>query len=180
MKAGLEIILHALPVEAINHTPESCLGSQAETRMPNVLESDLVSKQISGQCGFTLMELITIMVIVGILAVAALPRFLDSNAFQERGAADQIRAAFRYAQKAAIAQHRNISVIISSATTANCDTLLVGGNFSCVILNSVVVVPALPQTVTFNALGQPVPNAAVAITVGTANITIDQETGYVR
>lgn len=129
------------------------------------------------QQGFTLVELITIMAIVGILAVAAIPRFVDSNAFQARGAADQVRAALRYGQKIAIAQHGNVSVTVSSAADTNCSAQLAGNNINCLISNGVSVTPV---TVTFNSLGQPVPNVAVTVVVGTVSITVEAETGYVH
>lgn len=128
--------------------------------------------------GFTLIELIMTMVIVGIISVVAAPRFLDTNVFRDRGTADQVRAALRYGQKVAIAQRRDVTVTISSAPTSACDTTLTGGNVSCVIDDKVVVVPGLPRTYTFNGLGQP--GAANLITVGATAINITAETGYVR
>ncbi len=130
------------------------------------------------QGGFTLIELIMTMIIVGILAVVVAPRFFARNVFQERGAANQVQASLRYAQKVAIAQRRNVSVTVSSAAVSDCGTALVGGNINCVISNSVTVAPALPLTVTFNALGQP--GAAVSVTVGTITINVEAETGYVH
>ena len=126
------------------------------------------------------MELITVLVIVGIVAVAAVPRFFDNDVFQARGTADQVVAALRYGQKVAIAQHRNVSVIISAAASSNCGAALASGNVNCVISNAVAVSPALPVTVTFDALGRRVPNTAVSITVGTMTINIEAETGYVH
>ena len=131
------------------------------------------------QVGFTLVELIMTMVIVGILAAVVAPRFFDSNVFQERGAADQIKAALRYGQKVAIAQHGLVNVVITTAASSDCGTQLTGGNISCVISNSVTVAPTNP-TVTFNALGQRV-SATGSITVGSAPaIIIEAETGYVH
>lgn len=128
------------------------------------------------QRGFTLVELITILMIIGILAVAAIPRFTGNDAFQERGAADQVRAALRYGQKAAIAQHGPVSVKISSASASDCGALQVaGGEIDCVVSNSV---PVSAATVTFDALGRP--GVAAAITVGTTTIHIEAETGYVH
>lgn len=132
------------------------------------------------QSGFTLVELVMAMVIIGILAAVVAPRFFGSDVFQERGAADQVKAALRYGQKVAIAQRRNVSVQISGGTNPDCGIQLTGGNVNCVISNRVNVAPALPKTVTFNSLGQPVPNAADSITVGTTNIAIEAETGYVN
>jgi len=129
------------------------------------------------QAGFTLVELIMTMVILGILAAVAAPRFFDNNVFQERGAADQVRAALRYGQKIAIAQRRNVSVQISSGANPDCGAQLTGGNVNCVISNSVTANPALP-TITFNALGQP--DTAASSTIGTTTITIEAETGYVH
>lgn len=126
-------------------------------------------------------ELITVIVIVGILSAMVAPRFFDNDVFQSRGAADQTRAALRYAQKMAIAQHSNVSATIDLGTPANCDGVLAGSNINCVLPSTVVVTPPLPKIVTFNALGQPVPpNVADSITVGGYTITIEAETGYVR
>lgn len=130
------------------------------------------------QRGFTLVELITIIVIVGIVAVAAVPRFFDNDVFQARGTADQVRAALRYGQKVAIAQHRDVTVTVTAAANPDCGTVLVGGNISCAVSDKVTVSP--PVSVTFNALGQPVPNAAVSSVVGTTTITVEAETGYVH
>ncbi|MFA7399279.1 MAG: prepilin-type N-terminal cleavage/methylation domain-containing protein [Sideroxydans sp.] len=129
----------------------------------------------NGQRGFTLVELITVMVIVGILAVSVLPRFFTVSDFEDRGSADQVKSMLRFAQKAAIAQHRNISVSISTATTPNCTTTFTGAALTCQVKSSVGT-----KTVTFDALGRPVPNVADSVTVGGTPIAIEAETGYVH
>jgi MSHA pilin protein MshC len=123
-------------------------------------------------------ELVMTMIIIGIIGAVAAPRFFSNDVFQERGAADQIRAALRYGQKIAVAQRRVVNVNISSvpAANANCGTELVLGEVNCAISNRVTVANATYQ---FNGLGQPVPNAAVTITVGATSINIAVETGYV-
>lgn len=130
------------------------------------------------QQGFTLTELITIMVIIGILAAVAVPRFFDSNTFQERASADQVKAALRYAQKVAIAQHRNVSVTISAAASADCTATLVAGSVACVVSSSVAGLPALPVTYTFDAQGRPA--AGANLIIGSTTLTIEAETGYVH
>lgn len=136
-----------------------------------------VAAQRKDQLGFTLVELITVMVIVGILAVAVLPRFFTVSDFEDRGSADQVKSLLRFAQKTAIAQHRNISVDISgSSATPNCTTTLAGVSLTCQVKSAVTVGA---ETHTFNALGQHTLGAAV-ITVAGVNITIEAETGYVH
>ncbi|MFA5372157.1 MAG: prepilin-type N-terminal cleavage/methylation domain-containing protein [Sideroxydans sp.] len=126
--------------------------------------------------GFTLVELITVMVIVGILAVSVLPRFFTVSDFEDRGSADQVRAALRFAQKTAIAQRHNVSVAISTATTPNCTTTFSGPYaLTCQVKSS-----APTKTVTFDALGRLVPDAADSLTVGGTTITIEVGTGYVH
>jgi MSHA pilin protein MshC len=66
----------------------------------------------SSQFGFTIVELIVMIVIIGIIAVLALPRFADRSDFQARGFQDETRSLLRYAQKAAVAQRRNVCVTL--------------------------------------------------------------------
>lgn len=70
--------------------------------------------------GFTLIELIMTMVIIGILAIAALPRLLDRSTFDTRGYVDQTMAMLRYGQKFAVAQRRNIYVRLNGGSVALC------------------------------------------------------------
>lgn len=70
--------------------------------------------------GFTLVELVAVMVISGILAAFAMPRFFERKLFDARNYADQSRAMLRYAQKVAIAQNRSVFVRLNGASVALC------------------------------------------------------------
>jgi MSHA pilin protein MshC len=60
--------------------------------------------------GFSLVELVTILVIVGVLSVVALPRMFDRSVFEARGFFDDALASVRYAQKFAIATGCDVQV----------------------------------------------------------------------
>jgi MSHA pilin protein MshC len=70
--------------------------------------------------GFTLIELVMVMVLVGILAIAVVPRFSSQSTFTARAFADQSKSMVRYAQKLAIAQNRNVYVRLNGVNIALC------------------------------------------------------------
>jgi MSHA pilin protein MshC len=142
------------------------------------------------QRGFTLIELIMVVVILGVLAVFAAPRLLNTGDLYARGFHDETLAYLRYAQKTAIAQRRTVCVsfpstsklvltIASAAATLDCSTLpLVGmtgpkGDAASATLNAragsgvVYSGGSPPSGFNFNGLGQPTTSAGVPLTTPT-------------
>jgi MSHA pilin protein MshC len=66
------------------------------------------------QTGFTLVELVMVIVMLGILSATALPKFFEKNTFAERAFFDDTLNAVRYAQKLAVATGCSVQVSISS------------------------------------------------------------------
>lgn len=65
-------------------------------------------------CGFTMVELIVTMIVIGIMAVVAVPRFSGINSFDARGAGDQAASYLRFAQKSALAQRHYVTITVSN------------------------------------------------------------------
>lgn len=72
------------------------------------------------RAGFTMVELIVVILLVAILSTYAASRFFNRTGFDAAGYAEQVRAMTRYAQKLAIAQNRNVFVTGSPDGMALC------------------------------------------------------------
>lgn len=70
--------------------------------------------------GFTIVELVVTLIIVGVLAAVATARFVGTGGFESRGYTDQAITVVRHAQKTAIAQRRNVVVVVSANRIAVC------------------------------------------------------------
>ena len=70
--------------------------------------------------GFTLVELVVTLMLIGILAAVGVSRFFDRATFDVAAAADQARAIMRYGQKLAVAQRRAVYVRLTSSSVALC------------------------------------------------------------
>ena len=156
------------------------------------------------ESGFTIVELVAVIVITGIIAAIAAPSFIGVDAFDARGSYGTLVSALRYAQKTAIAQRTTVCANVDVATKIV--TLTYRGSLDCSAASTGAVVDPATQTaysknlsknvtliapvssIGFDGLGRPVPNATATFTVKNAVvttesirvITVEADTGYVR
>jgi MSHA pilin protein MshC len=159
-------------------------------------------RSIDWNAGFTLVELVVVIIVVSILAVVALPR-LNTRTFDTVGFYQEVLSSVRYAQKEAVAKRRVVCVSLTANSVTvrfakgtgvfTCDTDLTSPRgvspFTITASSGVTLssVPSIP-TFFFDALGRPFDAAGVSspqrtIVIsgdGTQSFVIETETGYVH
>lgn len=149
------------------------------------------------QQGFTLVELITILILVGILAVVALPRLDGAQDFGALAFRDRVATSLRYAQKSAVAKRRMVCATVAAGTLTltmastfggACDTAMTGpdGANPAAVSPSAAVVLAPAGTLHFQPSGAITSDAAGTVSAtgtitvtGQADINLRGATGYV-
>ncbi len=155
--------------------------------------------------GFTLPELIGVLVISGVLLAVLAPRFLGSG-FNESRLYNETLAALRYAQSAALAAQRTVCVTFSTATPSTatltydngaysaaisltCSANLVppgGGTSYVVTAQGSAAYSSVPSVIKFDRQGRPYDstntllgtNGTVSISGFPNSITIEAGSGY--
>jgi MSHA pilin protein MshC len=69
-----------------------------------------------------MIELVTVIVLIGVLSAIGAARFFDGSGFESRAYSDQVKSLMRYAQKLAIAQSRPVFVRTEATRFAVCFT----------------------------------------------------------
>lgn len=142
------------------------------------------------QTGFTLVEIIMVLIILGLISAYALPRFFDLQRFDDRGFYTEVINATRYAQQYAVATNCDVQVSFTANSfrlrrrdSSNCS-----GPFNTDVLSPVTLgaftnnnanVTISPITsFTFNALGES--SVDTTFSVGGSSFHIHGSTGYIE
>jgi prepilin-type N-terminal cleavage/methylation domain-containing protein len=126
--------------------------------------------------GFTMVELIMVVVLISILAVSFVPKFLDTSAISLAGGAAMAAADIRYTQELAMGTNSVKTIVF---TTSNSYYTVDSRN---VDLPSKVTISS-GATFTFNSLGEPTVGGGNSVTLSagaeTKTITVESYTGRV-
>ena len=147
--------------------------------------------------GYSIVEVVLVVVILAIIGTLAGPRFFDNAAVDERRYAEELASALRYAQKIAVASGCRVRVNIGlsdyslsqqAPLAGHCDTtdanypvpvrLSTGETMTGTAPAGVITAPAL--TFIYNPLGQTSLGADQALAVGSRTVTIAADSGLVR
>ena len=149
-----------------------------------------------GEAGYSLVELVLVIVILATIGMLAGPRFFDNDAFDERGYYDELASALRYAQKVAVASGCRVAVDITVNTYAlsqqaplggHCDPadagfpvavrLSTGDTVSGIAPAGIVTAPAI--SLVYDALGRTNFATNRTLLVGSRTLVIQADSGLV-
>jgi len=140
--------------------------------------------------GFTIVELVVVIIVLGIISAVAAPRFFDLKSYQEIAFKDELVSALRYAQKRAVATEKTVEVDISASgfSLRYADGTAVqhpaGGHFTS---SEAPPLAMTEQTILFDPLGRADKSGSdgteikfTNVAYSSSGITVWRETGCVE
>jgi MSHA pilin protein MshC len=146
--------------------------------------------------GFTLIELLACLLILAVLAAFGGSEFLDTQPFDQRGYADEVAAALRYAQSVAVASQCNVSFTINTAGYSARQRAPAGGN-TCAAAGAYTQAVARSDgtslagkppsdanittggTIVFGSSGKVTSGLPPTLTIGAIKVKVDPNSGFV-
>lgn len=141
------------------------------------------------RAGFTLIELVLVMALIGVMAVFVLPRWLDLSMWRLRAFGDELQAQMAAMQRLALVQRRPVTATIN--TTGVAFAYVSGASLlqlDCPPGASPCIAEAGPRSVTFNTgnSGQASTSTGAALPVTlshggtTTSYVVEHQTGVFR
>ena len=149
--------------------------------------------EINHQSGFTLIELVVVILLLGVLSVVAMGRMFDGNQFKARGFFDDTVTAVRFAQKLAVSTGCEVQVDLKvtgyelDQRATDCTT----GSFTRAVANpanrsnpyentKIAGLTVPPTTIVFDAKGLAASDAVIIMTgTDTYQFSVSSATGLV-
>ena len=145
--------------------------------------------------GFTLVELIMVLVILGAVAVFVMPRFSSKSSFDSLSFQQELKTAIRFAHKLSIASGCEVQVNLTANTyglfypDSSCNPPdafgtnpvnhpVESGSYSGIAMAGVTI--AGFGNFYFNSLGAPNTSGVITINPGGRQISVQALTGYVQ
>jgi prepilin-type N-terminal cleavage/methylation domain-containing protein len=146
--------------------------------------------------GYSLIELVTCLIIVAILGAVIAPKMFNYQPFQARGYADEVAAALHYTQVVAVSSGCDASITINAAGYQALQRAAVGNNCAAAggWVTPVVrvdggtlsgsapggVASAPAHQFVFDATGRVINGAPPALSIGSFTLTVDAGSGLAK
>lgn len=142
--------------------------------------------------GFTLIELVMTIAVIGVLSAVAIPRMIGATPFEQQGFLDQTASVLRYAQKSSVSQGRRVCVtfhsdsitlrLASARGMPTCDMFLQGPDGKTpysVVSKTGISYAEKPSDFSFTSDGRATVTQNINVIGVTKTIHIDSDTGLV-
>jgi len=146
--------------------------------------------KIIGNSGFTMMEIIAVLLILGIIAVVVLSRMADTTSYDLASQREVVKSHLRLAQSRAMGSGSPWGINFVTSTTyylfqgigSTTPVQLPGEDNATVNLTtkkSGLTINSAPQRITFDAYGSPGATTLTVTTNGGGNVTVTKNTGFI-
>jgi prepilin-type N-terminal cleavage/methylation domain-containing protein len=142
-----------------------------------------------GNNGFTMIEIIAVLLILGLIVAVVVSRMSDTTAYDLSSQMEVIKAHLRLAQSRAMSSSSPWGINFATSTTyylfqgngSTTPVQLLGEDNATVDLTtkkSGLTIGSAPQRITFDAYGSP-GTTTITVTTNGGNITVTKNTGFI-